>query len=222
MRKSVKFALSTVTAMLLLCGAISSASSRSISVSDQSFRVSWSSLEFQVREVTTIRCRVTLEGSFHTRTIAKVARALIGAISRAIVSHPCTGGEAWMDNGVENTPGGRFNRLPFHFTYENFVAPTGLPNITAIGVLLSRTSFVIQAGGLCTGRYGTSEDNISLVAAIRRGGFFQTLERIVSGINKVWHLVRQLGGIFCPRELTLEGAGAVAGLSAGEISVSLI
>jgi hypothetical protein len=96
----IRGALATAAATLLLATAITTASARNLSISEQSFRVTFSSLEL-VTELVTIRCRVTLEGSFHTRTIAKVPGSLVGAISRATVAHPCTNGEAWADNGTE-------------------------------------------------------------------------------------------------------------------------
>jgi hypothetical protein len=220
MRKSVKLVLTALTAALVLSSTVTAASARSLSTSEQSFRATWSSLEFIVRGVTTIRCRVTLEGSFHTRTIAKVARSLIGAISRAIVAHPCTNGEGWADNGTENTPGGRTNRLPFHVTYESFVAPTGLPNITGINLLLSRISFVIQSGGLCTGRYGRAEDNITGLVTVT-GGRVSTLAP-VEGRNRA-SLVTRIGGIFCPETGDFSGVGSVANLSTGAaLTVTLI
>ena len=119
-----------------------------------------------------VSCRVTLEGSFHSRTIPKVSRQLIGAITRAIVARPCSGGEAWADNGTEAEPLGTApNRLPFHLTYEFFTGT--LPNINALGVLLSRFSFVIQAtvlGISARCRYGNATDNVTGSAAREAGG----------------------------------------------------
>jgi hypothetical protein len=218
MRKSVKLLLTALTAALVLASTVTAASARSLSVSESSFSATWASLEFSVPGVTTIRCRVTLEGSFHTRTIAKVARALIGAITRAIAAHPCTNGEGWADNGTEPTPGGRINRLPFHVTYESFTGT--LPNITGINLLLSRVSFVIQSGGLCTGRYGRTEDNITGLASVT-GGRVGTLTP-VAGRNTA-RLVTRIGGILCPETGTFTGTGNVTSLSAGAaVTVTLI
>jgi hypothetical protein len=198
--------------------AVTTASARNLSVSESSFRITWASLEFAVPGVSTVRCRLTLEGSFHTRTIAKVARALIGAISRAIVAHPCTNGEAWMDNGTEPAPGGRINRLPFHVTYESFTGT--LPSVTGINLLLSRRSYVYQSGGLCTGRYGRPEDNIT-VAASMSGGRVGTLTP-VAGRNAA-RLVTRIGGILCPETSTFVGSANVASLSGGPaLTITLI
>jgi hypothetical protein len=167
MRTSAKVVLTALAAAAVLASAVATASAGKLSTSEQSIRTSWTSLEF-VGGPVTVRCRVTLEGSFHSRTIAKVREALAGAITRAIVAHRCTNGEAWYDNGVEPQPlGVAPQRLPFHLTYESFA--TSLPNITSINLLLSRVSFVIASSGTM-GRYGRPEDNITGTATREAGG----------------------------------------------------
>jgi hypothetical protein len=205
-----------LAATLVLASGITTASARILSVSESSFLARWNSLEFI--SLVTIRCRVTLDGSFHSRTIQKVARALIGAITRVFISHPCTGGEGWADDGTPN-PGGTTNRLPFHLTYENFTGT--LPEIRTIGLLLSRISFVLQVGSGCTGRYGRAEDNISFTANLT-GRIIESITP-VEGRN-IAHLVTRLGGIFCPSEFPFRGSsGVVTGLvNTNAISVLLI
>jgi hypothetical protein len=218
MNHALKGALIGLTAALILASAITTASARTLSVSEQSFLARWNSLEFINRSVgSTIRCRITLDGSFHSRTLRKVEGSLLGAITAAIVSHPCTGGEAWSDNGTEPTPGGRTNRLPFHLTYEYFRGV--LPNITNIGDLISRTSIVI-AISICTGRYGRTEDNITTDSAMN-GRTISSMTP-VAGRNTI-RLVTTLGGI-CPASADFNGAsGPVTGLvNTGNISVLLI
>jgi hypothetical protein len=83
MRTAMRALGATLAASLLLAGAVSSASARIISSSNQNIRVTWASLEFSGS--VTIRCPVTFEGSFHARTIAKVARSLIGFVTRASI-----------------------------------------------------------------------------------------------------------------------------------------
>jgi hypothetical protein len=223
MRTSAKLGLTALLAALLLASAISTASARSLSVTEQSFRATWSSLEFAGGGAT-IRCRVTLEGSFHTRTIAKVERSLIGAISRAIVAHPCTNGEGWADNGTETEPLGTApNKLPFHVTYQSFTGT--LPAITAVNLLLSRVSFVIRTtvlGLTCQGRYGRAEDNIIGIAAREAGGAITELTPSAT-VNRA-SLVEQLGpNAICPTTGAFGGRGLVANLATGaRITVTLI
>jgi hypothetical protein len=223
MRTSAKLGLTALMAAILLASAVATASARSLSVSEQSFRATWASLEFAGGGAT-IRCRVTLEGSFHTRTIAKVERSLIGAISRATVAHPCTGGEGWADNGTETEPLGTApNKLPFHVTYESFAGT--LPNISTVNLLLSRVSFVIRAtvlGLTCQGRYGNATDNITGAAAREAGGGITSLVP-VEGRNSTSR-VEQLGpNTVCPATGAFRGSGSVADLSTGaRLTVTLI
>jgi hypothetical protein len=220
MRTTAKLGLTALLAAMLLASAISTASARNLSVSEQSFRSTFSSLEFIAGA--TIRCRVTLEGSFHTRTIAKVANSLVGAITRAIVAHPgCTGGEAWADNGTETEPLGTApNRLPFHITYQSFAST--LPRIETVNLAVSRSSFVVQGtilGLTCRGRYGRLEDTITSAAAVEAGGGITSLVP-----NGRASLVEQLGpNAVCASTGAFAGNGTVVNLSTGaRVSVTLI
>jgi len=204
----------------MLLASTTTASARNLSISEQSFRATFSSLEFGGGGVT-IRCRITVEGSFHTRTIAKVANSLVGAITRAIIAHPCTGGEAWADNGTETQPLGTApNRLPYHLQYESFVGT--LPNITAANLLISRDSFVAQAtilGLSCRGRYGRPENAIRAVATREAGGAITSFTP-----NGTMRLVEQLGpNAVCTAEGNFSGVGAVVNLSTGaRLTITLI
>jgi len=161
--RTIAQSITAMAATALLLGLLSgNSSARSLSAREQQFGITWGALEFG-SSTSTIRCRATLEGSFHTRAIAKVRGSLVGAITRAIIAHPgCTNGEAWMDNGTEAEPLGRArNRLPFHVTYESFGGT--LPEIAEVNLSLSRVSFVLQGSFLgiaCLARYGRAEDNI--------------------------------------------------------------
>src|SRR5215218_2592066 len=131
MRTSVKLILTALAASLLLAAAVSTASAARLSTSNQNLRLTFTSLEFEGSEIT-IRCQVTLEGSFHTRTIAKVAEALTGAVTKAIVkSETCTGGRGAAFNGVETYNGTTTpNTLPWHVQYKGFTGT--LPNIETL------------------------------------------------------------------------------------------
>jgi hypothetical protein len=178
------------TAALLLASAVATTSARNLSVSNQNIRVTWRSLEFVGGA--TIVCQVTLEGSFHTTTIAKVARTLIGAITRVKVKRPCNGGEAWAANGLDVHPRlGRLNNtLPWHITYEGFEGR--LPNIENVLLLLSRFRFKVQAPIFTTiCLYGNATDNITGRATREAGGAITTLAP-VTGRN-IANLVTELG-----------------------------
>ncbi len=192
MRTSAKIGLTALMAALLLATAVSTASARSLSVSNQNIRATWRSLEFSGG--VTIRCRVTLEGSFHSRTIAKVARTLIGAVTRIIAdTENCTNGRGRP----------RTEMLPGHITYEAFRGT--LPNIDTVYLLLSRIRFQIIAPGVCTGDYGNSTDNITGAATVEAGrGITELIP--VAGRNIA---TRISSSGLCPGSGTFGGAGEV-------------
>ena len=206
MRTSAKLGLTALMAALLLASAISTASARSLSVSNQNFRITWSSLEFQ--SLIIVRCRVTLEGSFHSRTIVKMARTLIGAITRATVDElDCTNGNGRPRNET----------LPWHVTYEGFAGT--LPNITAVFVLLSRLRFLLTVPGSCTGEYGIATDNITGRATLNASREITELEPVTGRNTSTLHS----GTVFCPGSGRFGGRGTVTLLgTTTRIRVTLI
>jgi len=108
-------------AALILAVAVSPASARSFSLSSQQIGVAWSPLNFIVGpfESNTIRCTLSLEGSFHTRTFAKVRESLVGYVTRSAIQSPCTNGEFHV-----------LAETPWHLRYEGFTG--ALPRITSI------------------------------------------------------------------------------------------
>ncbi len=220
-----RFARMLVTmaaAALLLTAATTAVSARSWSISETGFRITWNSIEFGT-STATIRCRVTLEGTFHSRTIAKVARSLIGYINSALFAHPCTGGEAWMDNGREAEPLGTApNRLPFHLTYESFGGT--LPRITELKLLFRNVSWVFQTSFLgiaCRARYGRLEDNIIGHAAVAADGTLGSMAP--DATTNRFSRVDQLLGSTCPTTLEFRGSSnSPTTPGGGAIRVTLI
>lgn len=194
-------------AMVLLAAA-GNASARNISSSNSNVRATWSSLEVRTSLVT-VRCSVTLEGSFHSRTIAKVGGSLIGAITRAdIKRESCTNGESLPKDET----------LPWHITYEGFAGT--LPNINAVTVAISRFRFLFSSSGLCTNaEYGTSTDSITGRASREAGGAITTLEP-VEGRNTVSLVAaREL----CPASGRFVGSATVTALnSSSRVTLTLI
>ncbi len=205
MQMPAKLSLTALTVALLLSAAVTAASAGRLSISNQNIRVTWRSLEFG-SSVVTIRCPVTLEGSFHSRTITKVHGTLIGAVTRmAIKNESCT-------NGVVEA-----SLLPWHLTYENFIG--ALPRISDVDILLSRFRFGLTIPGLCTrGQYGTTTDNVT-------GGFMLS-SGIVTGFG--WLTGGNTATLvtardFCPPSVTLRNLGIVTLLnSQAAIVITLI
>jgi hypothetical protein len=116
-----KTLLALLAATVMLTAFSSVASAGRLSVSSNLFRVTWRSLEFESAALGTVRCPITLEGSYHARTMAKVNGALVGYITRAgIGTAGCTGGRA---TALAET-------LPWHIRYRSFVGT--LPRIAEI------------------------------------------------------------------------------------------
>jgi hypothetical protein len=118
-RNRTKLLLVALTAAITLGALLSTASANRIAQSNQNFRATWSALRFI--GFVTVECHVTIEGSFHSRTLAKVAEALVGYVSRATVDEGhCTGGSARV---IQET-------LPWHLRYQSFTGT--LPRISGI------------------------------------------------------------------------------------------
>ena len=195
MNKHLKHHIAAITAATTLLALLATAApARNLSISNQQFRVTWQDLDFAT-DVTTITCHLTLEGSFHYRTIVKRERTLIGYITQVAFRRPCRNGEAWAANGREAHPrlGTLANTLPWHLTYEGFEGT--LPCITAILLLLRGARLKIHSVFNTLGLYGDATDNITGRATREASGAITHLEP-VAGRN-TWRLVNCLGGI-CP------------------------
>jgi hypothetical protein len=165
MRTRSKVILAALSASLLLGLAASSASAGRLSTTNARFRVTWNALRFAEPGGggITLTCRVTLEGSFHSTTLRKVAGALIGAVTRAFVdSTNCRGNnEPHRASVLQET-------LPWHVTYEGFGGV--LPNITEVTFLIRRYALTFAATilgitGICAYRdEGSPEENFAETA----------------------------------------------------------
>jgi hypothetical protein len=135
MLKQSKVWLALLGATVALGALVGTASARNLSISNQNIRATWTAMEFSNPSAgVLVRCPVTLEGSLHSRTIAKVLNSLIGFITRAIVGEgSCTGGTARV----------RTETLPWHVTYQGFTGT--LPNILTIRTTVVRPGFDVTA-----------------------------------------------------------------------------
>jgi hypothetical protein len=137
----------------LLCGVVAvNSSATRLSVSERSFKDVWTPLtaglvpnmevEEEVEEVL-ISCNVTMEGSLHSGTIAKVARSLIGYVARATVdARSCS--EA---RGMGGTFTFLSGTLPWHITYTGFSGTLPLINdvrVSFIGMALGISSLLLN------------------------------------------------------------------------------
>jgi hypothetical protein len=219
MRTSGKIVLATLAASVLLASAVSTASAGRLSISNQFIRATWRNLEFIA--LATIRCPVTLEGSFHSRTITKVTRLLIAAITKVTVKQEsCNGGRIIPYNGSENLLGvAAPQTLPWHLTYESFVGT--LPSIERIRFLLARFRFAIESMAMLLCEYGRNEDVITLDAIRSAANGSITTLTPLEGRNRVTRNNGIIG--FCQNEGVLRGDASVMLLNTtNSVSVFLI
>jgi hypothetical protein len=93
-----------------------------------------------------IRCPLTMEGSFHSATFAKVIGALIGQITRSTsVAGACSGGSLTINQEA----------LPWHLRYRGFRGV--LPTIIGIDLSIIGFKYTVSSGGVaCTSITTTS------------------------------------------------------------------
>ena len=162
-----------LVAVMGLAGAVvlcinGSAVSARLSISSSTFRQTYRSLEFE-HALGTVRCPVTLEGSFASRTINKVAASTIGSITRAAFNEAsCAGGRA----------GALPEGLPWSMTYSGFTGT--LPNITrTIRGAFGRRIYLAVNGTNCVYRayaIGVTNDSSWAITLAQTGS-------IVTGVN---------------------------------------
>jgi hypothetical protein len=131
MRNRSKLLLAGLTVALAFGAFVSAAPARRIAISGRQWRTQVNKLRFIGTQA--IECHVTIEGSYHSRTISKVLEALIGYISRVTVDETrCTGGSARI------LP----ESLPWHIRYNGFSGI--LPQITKIHIRIVGAGIILQ------------------------------------------------------------------------------
>lgn len=201
-------------AAMLLAALVGTASANNLSYSTRAFRTTWSSLEFSSEGLGTIRCAVTIEGSFHSATVRKVARALIGYITRAVVKRPCAGGNAWALSGEANEVlGGTVrNTLPWHLAYSGFTGT--LPNISEVNYVSPTVGFMLR------------DTTFGILCEYTNSSAILVFNLIQGPLYYIWNLLHiglaSSSGGLCPRiSIRGEGRGSVLGTTIS-MSVRLI
>lgn len=191
MRTTTKSVFAGLAAAIILALAIGSATARRIEFMEPGFLIRWTNLAF-IAGGFRVSCPVTLEGSFHSKTVSKVCGQLIGYISIAQIpvgeEPPCRGGTARA----------LAERLPWHIQYNSFTGT--LPTIRTIRLAIPNARFQILAGGI-TCLVGTMQSNPA----------FGDLAISASAINTLRALPEfgiPLGGEFL---CTISGNGSLEG-----------
>lgn len=205
MRNRTRAAFMTLIASLALASAVGSASAARLSYSNQAFRIIWTSLTFSESGGNfPITCPVTLEGSFHARTFAKVRDALSGFITRAVVNNAgCTEGQAVILGET----------LPWHVTYQSFSGT--LPSIIGVRYNLIGAAFQVEPGlGIVCLARSTAAAPAAGEAAREAGGSITSLSPDPS-------LAIPVTGTNCPSAGVFSGAGEVFVLGSARERVRL-
>lgn len=206
MRLRTKLVLTGLLAALTMTLVVTTASASRLSISNRNIRITWASLDLKSGGSVLEECPITLEGSFHSATIRKTPRALIGFISRASVGI-CTGGSKTILQAS----------LPWHITYDSFTGT--LPRPTGLVLLLHRLNWQVNIFGVnCL--YG--EDGVERARAtlnIEPNG-------LVTGLTPDPNIQLPLisGSFLCPEEAEFGDIGTVRllGSTTQNISVRLI
>jgi hypothetical protein len=192
-----------VWALALACACAFSfgtvASARSFSLSSQTWRATFRELRFSGFGTTI--CPITMEGSFHSRTVAKVIGSLIGYVTGAAMG-TCQQGSATIDQ----------TSLAWHSRYFAFIGT--LPSISSVKVNVVGARIRVREpvfGITCTYTF-TSERPLSLTYNREAGGALTTLSLLGRAPTD------------CGSEGTLEGTSTTLTVlnSASRITVTLI
>jgi hypothetical protein len=132
MRTRSKLLLAGLAATLALWAAVGTAGARRFELSEQHIRATW--MEFTLTDTSLFKsvCPITIEGSFHSRTLSKVSGQLIGYITTALTDKNRCATQfrfksLWFDEGgIAN--------LPWHIRYDSFSGT--LPAIVGIRLQL--------------------------------------------------------------------------------------
>jgi hypothetical protein len=128
--KTVRILASASVAIAILAACVGTSAAGRLSVTSSTFRVGLARWTFS-GGFGTVECPLTLEGSLHSRTIAKTAGSLIGYITRATLG-TCARGSATILTVS----------LPWHVRYGTFSGT--LPAITRIFTTFTGARFQIR------------------------------------------------------------------------------
>jgi hypothetical protein len=210
MRIRARLGLCSLAATILLGALVGTASAQRFEISNQGIRATFPALRFAERLAgggPEARCPVTLEGTFHSRTIAKVLESLIGYLTRSIINRPrCT-----FIGGVMDVDLKEFS-LPWHIRYDGFIGT--LPRIELMGMRFILLEFNLRIVTTC--EYRSSVRNPARLLFRRNLTTGQVNELVANNSATIpW-----IGGeVLCPGSVILEGEGAVRLLGSGTVLI---
>ena len=214
MTRHCRLILCGLTAAFVLATAAGSASAGKLSLSNRVIRATWAALEFATEPGFSIRCPVTLEGSFHSNTIRKVIGALVGYITRASVKSDgigCAGGNMTL---LQET-------LPWHIRYNGFQGT--LPRIEVVRINIIDFSVLILFETITGCLFRSTAASPLVGALLMNSGTGQVTGLLLDELGGI-PKVRDLGPLGpCGRVASPKGTAGVTLLgTATAISIRLI
>jgi hypothetical protein len=204
MRRRTRIIIGCLTVALALAAAVNTATARRIEISEQRFLMLFTEVTFEAGGISIV-CPVTVEGSFHSRTIAKVSGQLIGYVTEAIFQHPCRQNNFWALNGTEVIQGVRSpNTLPWHILYLNFGGV--LPRISEIEVAIIGSKVRAEAAGVLCLYATTSTQWVEGQIRVEEG----RVTRLRVNEEKGAPLFESQSGVLCPASYFQKGEGIIA------------
>jgi hypothetical protein len=134
MRNRTKGLVVALTAALLLALAVGTASANDLSVSEDRFNIAWEPIVL-TNALGEVACDVTLEGSFHSRTIGKAPGTRLGHVTEIRIAN-CEGGAYTI---LDET-------LPWQWVFSSFTGT--LPSISTIAVRTHGVALLVEIGVL--------------------------------------------------------------------------
>lgn len=207
-------ALMIVAVALAVAVGTASAARLEVRGAERGFRLTWPSFQiltaFNETAYSTF-CPVTMEGSFHSATIRKILRALIGLVTRAVMAESsCRGSTGVRASFLQES-------LPWHLRYGGFTG--ALPRIATIRVELGGVAVrVFEIGWSCLFRT-TSEIPVGLTFSLTEG----PVTRVRAGSEGFGLLPFFSGEPGCYPATNYGGDGAAAALgSTTRLTITLI
>ncbi|HZV73420.1 MAG TPA: hypothetical protein VFF79_06870 [Conexibacter sp.] len=184
-------------AILTMLVAVQSASANHLSISQETLRVVWPE-ESKINFSNTaggieISCALTLEGSFHSKTIVKTSGSLMGYVTRAIFGPVSNCLKTNVTNITTLTAS-----LPWHIRYDSFTGT--LPAIGGLRLQVAGFAFLLTAFGASCLYRSTAANPFFGVASRESGG-------VITGLQAEEGTSMPLfsGGILCPASVTFSG-----------------
>jgi hypothetical protein len=214
MHVRTKLLLTALAVTAVLAAAVGTASARRFELSNQRFRAVWQTqpMIFETHGGGRAICPMTMEGTFHSRTLSKVSGQLIGYITRAAIQSCGTAGGAREIRLLTEM-------LPWHIMYDSFAGT--LPNITRINVNIVGLAFLLNLEGIGSCLYKATAAFPASFEFIRNE---VTGELRLLAAETEAQIRKSAGEVFCPAEADLQGSDLVTllGSTTTKIIVRLV